>query len=186
MRTNESSDFSSVMNSSISITSYYFIQTSDELSRGIFFTNYTGAQQNKQYPLSPGTKNNNAIWNYNSSTGRTEYWVYIFVFNTYIDICHGATNHLCTNPGCTGANNYMITINNTKWSKSFNNDNNQPSLANSIPFVLGFDNTNKIVEGIDTEKTIYFRYWLDVPANSSASVYNTTYQIMTVASGYEC
>ncbi|MBU5689413.1 MAG: hypothetical protein KQA41_04285 [Candidatus Aenigmarchaeota archaeon] len=185
LRTNESSDFVAIMNSSISSTSFYYIQTSNKLSDGIFFTNSSGVLEKKQYPLQPGSSNNNALWNYNT-TFNTEYWIYAFVYNTEISICHGAVHHLCSNPNCVGPDNYIIDISNVKWSKSFSNDVNNPSLQEARPFSIGFDNQNKIIEGLNSEATLYFRYWLDVPPGSSASVYNTTYQIMAVVGGYDC
>lgn len=175
-----------VMNSSLAPEYFYFVQISDELSKGIFFTNSTGALENKQYPLLSGSKNNNAVWNYNKTNQKTEYWVYVYIRNTEINLCHGAVNHLCSNPNCTGDNNYIIPISNAKWSKSYINDQNNPSLSNAIPFVIGFDNQNKIESGLRETKTIYFRYWLDVPANSPPYTYNTTYQLMAVVSGYDC
>ncbi|MCX8179026.1 MAG: hypothetical protein N3D75_04340 [Candidatus Aenigmarchaeota archaeon] len=182
-KANESTDF--VMNTSLQNSIYYYIQTSAELSKGILFTNSTGANQNVQYMLVSGTTNNNAVWNYNNSNGKTEYWVYAYIQGAEISVCHGATNHLCSNPGCIGIDNYLININNAKWSKSETNDLNNPSISNSIPFVIGFDNQNKIIQNSDVPKTIYFRYWLDVPPNSPPYIFNTTYQIIGVVDN-EC
>ncbi|MEM5776846.1 MAG: hypothetical protein QXJ06_00160 [Candidatus Aenigmatarchaeota archaeon] len=185
-KTNESADITSIMNSSLEALSYYYIQTNDELSNGILFTNSTGLIDKKQYPLIPGSVNNNALWNYNGSEQKTEYWIYIHVSNTGISLCHGATNHLCSNPGCIGDENYIIPINNAKWSKSFVNTQYEPSLINAIPFTIGFDNSHKIVEYLAEDKTIYFRYWLDVPPSVPPYIYNTTYQIMAVVGGNDC
>jgi len=184
LRTNTSADL--VMNSSLTPQYFYFVQTSDELSRGIFFTNSTGSLENKQYPLISGTKNNNAVWNYNRTSQKTEYWVYVYLQNTEINLCHGAVNHLCSNPNCSGDDNYIIPIDNAKWSKSYVNDQYNPSLSDAVPFVIGFDNNNKLASGLREPATIYLRYWLDVPPNSPPYAYNTTYQIMAVVSGYDC
>ncbi|MEM5777118.1 MAG: hypothetical protein QXJ06_01580 [Candidatus Aenigmatarchaeota archaeon] len=184
IKNNESNDLT-IMNISISSTSFYYIQTSDKLSDGIFFTNSSGVLEKRQYPLQPGSSNNNAVWNYNTNDN-TEYWVYVFIYNTEISICHGAVHHLCSNPNCVGTDNYMIDISNAKWSKSFFNDKNNPSLQDAKPFSIGFDNQNKIAENLNSEATLYFRYWLDIPPGSSASIYNTSYQIMAVVGGYDC
>lgn len=174
------------MNATLSPVSYYYIQTSEELSKGIFYTNETGANENIQYGLISGSLNNNAVWNYNKTTQKTEYWVYAFVVGVNIDICHGATNHLCTNPGCSGPNNYMIDISNAKWSRSFENDVNNPSLSDAVRFVLNFDDNNRVVNNLGSTLTIYLRYWLDVPSNTPPYDYNTTYQLMAVLSGGNC
>jgi hypothetical protein len=184
LKTNESADF--VMNSSIYYTAFYYVQISDELSRGIFFTNSTGSLENKQYPLMPGTSDNNAIWNYNKTDQKTEYWIYFFVQNTEISLCQGALSDLCSKPNCSGEENYAIPISNAKWSKSYFNDQNNPSINDAKRFVIGFDNVNKIATNVQGSKTIYLRYWLDVPAGAPAYVYNTTYQIMAVVGGYDC
>ncbi|MCX8179458.1 MAG: hypothetical protein N3E38_01830 [Candidatus Aenigmarchaeota archaeon] len=180
MRINECSDFTSLMNISFSPSRHYYLQTSKELSKGIMFTNFTGSRENIQYPLVAGSKYNNATWNYNVSNGETEYWLYIFVVGGEIDLCHGASSHLCSTPNCE---NNFIEIENVKWSISYENNINFPSLAAHKKLSLGFD---KIVTNVREPTTIYFRYWLNVPPNSPASAYNTTYQIMAVVSGYDC
>lgn len=178
IKTNESADFE--MNATIESSIHYYIQTSSQLSKGIFFTNSTGAEQNVQYNVIPGSFNNNAVWNYNNTDKKTEYWVYVYIQGAQINVCHGATNHLCSNPGCIGFDNYLININNAKWSKSTSNDINNPSLSNALPFVIGFDNQNKIADLTNNSQTIYFRYWLDIPPSVPPYIYNTTYQIIGV------
>ncbi|MFH8080601.1 MAG: hypothetical protein QXO84_01845 [Candidatus Aenigmatarchaeota archaeon] len=183
LKVNESADFISIMNSSLVPYNFYYIQTSAELSKGILFTNSTGSEENKQYPLIAGSWANNAIWNYNKSSGKTEYWVFVYVMGVELDLCHNAKNHLCSTQNCSGPNNYLIDIKNARWSISLQNDLENPSLADSISFSL---QPEKFATKIGSPTTIYFRYWLDVPPNSSAASYNTTYQITSVVSGYEC
>ena len=173
------------MNATLTPQRFYWIKMSDKLAEGIFFTNKTGALLNIQYKLISGSADNDAIWNYNASNKKTEYWVWVNG-NVKIDLCHGATNHLCTNPGCSGPGNYMIDISNVKWSSSLTNDENNPSLSNAVPFVIGFDNEHKVVEGLQPPDDVYLRYWLDVPSNTPAYDYNTTYQIMAVIAGDTC
>lgn len=174
------------MNVSLSAEYYYYIQTSEKLSEGIYFTNETGANDNIQYKLLSGSTNNNAIWNYNKTSQRTEYWVYAYISDITIDICQGAVTHLCSNPGCSPPDNYMININNAKWSKSTINDLTHPSISDATSFVLGYDNIHKVATNLGHSTTIYFRYWLDVPPNTPAYNYNTTYQIMAVLAGELC
>jgi|GEM_PF-3278027 len=174
----------SVINASIYQIPYYYIIVSDKLFEGILYTNETGAMQNVQYPLLSGSTNNNAIWNYNKSY-QTEYWI-AFMGNIPGDICHGATNHLCSTPNCSGPNNFQIDISNAKWSSSLQNDQNNPSLSNAKPFVIGFDNNNKVSKNTQNNTIIYLRYWLDLPPATPALNYNTTYQIRLVYAGESC
>ncbi|MEM7826484.1 MAG: hypothetical protein QW451_02540 [Candidatus Aenigmatarchaeota archaeon] len=174
-----------VINASILFVPYYYVIVSEKLSEGIFFTNETGAVENVQYPLTAGTTNNNAIWNYNKSSGKTEYWIY-FDGDVNGDICHGATNHLCSTPGCSGEGNVQINISNAKWSSSSRNDLYNPSLSNAVPFVIGFDNTHKVFSNLKPKSFVYLRYWLDVPPATPASNFNTTYQLRVVMEGESC
>lgn len=174
-----------VMNVSIEFVPYYYIVISDKLWEGIFYTNETGKDENLQYPLTPGSSGNSAVWNYNKSNKKTEYWVF-FDGNVKGDICHGATNHLCSTPGCGGENNVQINISNAKWSSSLLNTEDEPSLSNAAPFVIGFDDKRKVYSSITPKTTIYLRYWLDVPPTTPALTYNTTYQIRVVPEGGSC
>jgi hypothetical protein len=169
----------------VSLSRYYYIVISDKLWAGIFYTNETGVAQNVQYPLLAGSGNNSAVWNYNKSNGKTEYWIY-YGGNTNSDICHGATHHLCSRPGCIGLDNVLINISNAKWSASLTNDFNNPSLSNTVPFIIGFDNLHKVYTNLSPGTTVYLRYWLDVPPASAANTYSTTYQIRVVPAGEDC
>jgi len=175
-----------LVNISISQPSYYFIQTSEKLSSGVFFTNYTGALNNEQYQLLPGTTDNNATWNYNKTNMKTEYWILSYSNGVYINICQGAVNHLCSNANCSGFDNYIIPIDNVKWSSSFENNANYPSLLQAKKMKIGFDNNNKIAEKLNGQYNIFLRYWLSVPPNTPPYNYNTTYQIKVVVYGYDC
>jgi hypothetical protein len=174
-----------IMNVSIVFVPHYYIIVSDKLWEGIFYTNETGAAENVQYPLLSGSENNNAVWNYNKSNQKTEYWIF-FGGNVAGDICHGATNHLCSNPGCLGADNVQINISYAKWSSSLTNDKDNPSLSVAKPFVIGFDNENKVSANTQPNTIIYLRYWLTVPPATPAKNYNTTYQIRVVPAGESC
>lgn len=174
----------SVINASIIFVPYYYVIVSEKLSEGIFFTNATGAIENVQYPLTAGTSNNNAIWNYNKSS-QTEYWIY-FDGKVNVDICHGATNNLCSTPGCSGQGNVEIDISNAKWSSSLSNNPYNPSLSDAKPFVIGFDNRNKVFSNLKPKSFVYLRYWLDVPPATPASSFNTTYQLRVVIEGESC
>ena len=172
-------------NLSLLPTYYYCIILSEKLSDGIFFTNETGASENVQYPLLSGSYDNNAIWNYNKYTGETGYWVSVNGTIT-VDICHGTTSNLCSTPGCSGVGNVEIDISNAKWSSSFENSRNKPSITDAKPFVVGFDNENKVAKNVHPPSTVYLRYWLSLPPNTPPLTYDTNYHIMVVVAGDTC
>jgi hypothetical protein len=133
-----------------------------------------------------GTFDNNATWNYNRTDKKTEYWILVYSNAVDLDVCQGAENHLCSNINCSGFDNYIITIDNVKWSSSFLNDQFNPSLSSAKPMKIGFDNENKIGEQLSGENKIFLRYWLNVPPNTPPYNFNTTYQIKVVVHGYDC
>jgi hypothetical protein len=173
------------MNTTVSSPVFYYITMSEKLSEGIFYTNETGAGENVQYPLLSGSENNNAVWNFNKSDKRTEYWIFTYG-SVQIDLCHGAVSHLCSNPGCSGPDNVQINISNAKWSSSRINNENYPTLSEAKSFLIGFDSENKVDRNVETNTTTYLRYWLTIPPNTSALNYNTTYQIRAVLAGENC
>jgi len=166
----------------VSIAGYYYIIISDRLAEGIWFTNSIGAKENVMYPLIAGTFFNNATFNYNKTTNKTEYWAYVSSSN--LEICNGAKYNLCSNLTCIGYDNFEILIGNVSWSASGLNDEQNPSLSNSIRMVLGYDNENKTKP--NSEGYVYFRYWLDVPPGFPAYNYSTIYQIQAVQEGGNC
>jgi hypothetical protein len=174
-----------VINVSIKFVPYYYIIISDKLWEGIFYTNETGAYENVQYPLLSGSENNNAVWNYNRSSLNTEYWIF-FGGNINGDICHGATSHLCSKPGCIGPDNVQINISYAKWASSLTNSFDSPNIRDAVPFVIGFDNVHKVSVNTQPNTKIYLRYWLTIPPNTPALNYNTTYQIRIVPAGESC
>ena len=167
-----------------SLINYYSITISDELAKGIWFTNLTGSVENIQYPLVAGTFKNNATFNYNKTDQKTGYWIYESG-NLKIDLCSGAKYNLCSNLTCYGGVNEEIDIGNVTWSSSSLNDVDNPSMSGSTSMVLGYDNSNKIV-GLDPKSYAYLRYWLDVPSGYPPYNYSTIYQIQAVPAGDAC
>lgn len=175
------------MNASVMPVRFYYITMSDKLSEGIDFTNETGAVENVQYPLLSGSYDNSAIWNYNKTDKKTEYWIYFYGQEVSIDICHGATGHLCSNEGCSGPDNVQIDISSIGWTKSTTNDASSPPAAPyATPMVIGYDGVNRIGESMEPNTTAYVRYWFDVPVNVPALDYSTVYQIKAVLAGESC
>jgi len=166
------------MNSSI-YTGIFYVEVSDKIMEGILFTNSTGSLENKQYPLIAGTRDNNATWNYNSTSSqkKTSYW--IKVSGREADICHRALQHLCVNNNCS---EYFIDVGNVSWSASFLNDQDNPSLKYASPLSLNFQKVSENVKDVE----IFLRYWLDVPPGAEGGNYTTLYEIKIVPAGESC
>lgn len=164
-------------------TSYYYIELSDKLADGIFFTNLTGSILNKQFPLTAGTSNNNATWNYDNSDPNKASGYWFFIGGNYpVDVCHKTKTNLCSNFNCSGINNTEIGIGNVSWSISEICDKENPSLIDSKRMKLSWE---KIVENAINKKYC-LRYWLNVPPGTPARNYSTKYLIEIVPKGKPC
>lgn len=165
----------------------YSIEISERLAEGIFFTNLTGSLINVQYPLMPGSKKNNATWNYDLNEPYRRSGYQIFVHGKIrIDICHGAETNLCSTPNCSGEGNVEINITNMVWSSSLIGNENNPSLTDYKHMTIGYDNYNKVAVGVKEGDIVYLRYWLDVPPATPGGNYTTIYKIQAVPSGGKC
>lgn len=159
------------------------IVLSDELVRGIFFTNKTGAENNVQYPLDLNDWNN-ASWNYNSSDNnkRTEYWIKNNG-TTPIDICQKGENDLTCYPG-EPCGSFAIAIANVSWSNSTINNIAYPEFDTSKRLALNTYST--IAYSLSVGSSIYLRYWLFAPPYAPSGKYNTTIIFKAVQAGNSC
>jgi hypothetical protein len=164
----------------ITLTPYIFSMTvSPKLSEGIFFTNKTGGEINVQFNVDI-LQWNNATWNYNATSKKTEYWIN----NTGtvpLDICFKANSDLtCSQGTCLG---YTISADNIAWNNSTLNDQSNPSYDTSKRLSTSYQ---KIAYNVQPGTTIYLRFWLYVPAGKPSGIYNTTYTARAVDPGASC
>jgi hypothetical protein len=163
-----------------SISQPITIQTSGNLTVGIFFTN--GTQIGIQYPITNVSAKNNATANYWGSGYGTEYWVQSDNSNTinisvYFTACEnlenktlGAYINLTWNPsGSQGA----FFANGTSATA--------PTLNPTDAWAFKVDNWVTFTSQLDKGNKIYLRFWLDPwPDNAPTGIYNTTYKIRAV------
>jgi len=164
----------------ITLTPYILsIEISQKLSEGIFFTNKTGGETNVQYDVDI-LQWNNATWNYNATSKKTEYWIN----NTGtvpIDVCFKANSDLiCSQGTCIGT---TISIENVAWNNSTANDQSNPSYDTNKRLSLSYQ---KIAYNVQPGVKIYLRFWLYVPAGKPSGIYNATYAVKAVDFGVSC
>jgi len=154
---------------------------SDELVKGIFFTNRTGAEQNVQYNVDVNNWNN-ATWNYNASDSKTEYWIKNNG-TTSIDVCQKATsNMVCQDEWC---GSYQIYIGNVSWSNSTLNDASNPSFSTLYPLTLSYSG-NRSAYNLELSTSIYLRFFFFVPPYVPSGRYNSSIVFKAVKAGDPC
>jgi hypothetical protein len=169
-----------------SISQPITIQTSGNLSAGIFFTN--GSTIGVQYPITDVTIENNATANYWGSNYGTEYWVQSASSNKInITIHFTACDDL--------KNSTLGSYINVTWDNSadggqgafFGNGTSATAPTLNVNPNYAFKKVpNWVVVGskVDAGNTIYLRFWLDPwPNNAPSGIYNTTYKILAVEYG---
>jgi len=158
---------------------------SNNLSRGIFFTNKTSIGL-PQVPISNMTTEHNATDNYSGPSYNTTYWLTAGPGNTinvaaYMSICdylrnatYGSIINLTYDSGDGGQG--MFFKNSTTPSAT------DPSLTVSPDW--GFplpDNFRLIANNTAPGQSVFFRFWLDPhPNNAPSGIYNTTFKIRVV------
>jgi hypothetical protein len=163
-----------------SISQPITIQTSGNLTVGIFFTN--GTQIGIQYPITNVSAKNNATANYWGSGYGTEYWVQSDNSNTinisvYFTACENLENKTL------GA--YINLTYNAGEGAFFGNstttDASTPGLNPTAGYAFNVDNWVTFASQLDKGNKIYLRFWLDPwPNNVPTGIYNTTYKIRAV------
>jgi hypothetical protein len=165
-----------------SISQPISINTSGNLTVGIFFTN--GTQIGIQYPITNVTIENNATGNYWGASYGTEYYVGSSVGNT-INITIGFT--ACDNLRNSTLGAYI----NLTWDTGdggqgafFGNSTTSataPSLTVSSDYAFKVDAWTIPGPLVSPGQKLYLRFWLDPwPNNVPSGIYNTTYKIRAV------
>ena len=164
----------------VTLTPYIFSLTlSSKLLEGIFFTNKTGGEINVQFNVDI-LQWNNATWNYNATSKKTEYWINNSG-TVPLDICFKANSDLsCSQGTCLG---YTISADNIAWNNSTLNDQSNPSYDTSKRLSTSYQ---KIVYNLQPGNITYLRFWLYVPSGKPSGIYNTTYTARAVDPGASC
>jgi hypothetical protein len=151
--------------SNVSIGKYLSINMSDNLAEGIIFGDVT------ELPA----VDTNASHNYDGAGSGSSMFVTVGVdSNTPVDFCVKASGDLMTD----GAD--ILGIGNETYSNaSVATSPALPGTALTTSFVKGMTN---IAEG----DSVYYRFWLDVPTNQPAGVYNNTIYFKGVVTTESC
>ena len=176
------------------------IELSENLTRGIFFTNTTGSMDHNQYPITDMEAWNNATWNYNTST-TSGYWVRACSGNQInITVCHCACEDLTCKSGLCTPNVDTLNVKCTDESNpdecvGFRNETSDtpgvfsvstPSPQYGLTTLEG-DQNQIIAQKLEPGEYVNLRYWLDPSPNSAPSGnYTTTFKIYAVEYGGDC
>ena len=188
-----SPEYSGPMNASIQ--QVISISLSENLTKGIFFTNDT--MNDTQVNISVMEGRNNAIYNYpGGDQSKTEYWIQSTSGTTNVTICHCACAPLtCSGGGlCTiGTDTLAVACSNPGSPDdcvgfyNTSNDNTGGSMSSGYTSPnFGFpaiDQYQIIGPIVDNNKYVNLRYWLNPnPDNAPSGIYNTTWMIRAVES----
>jgi len=162
--------------SNVSITTYFSISMSGNLSDGIQFGEVSSL---------PAT-NVNASHNYdganttedsNGTEQGTRYWMNVSVdSNTAVDFCIKAD---ALN---TSESDVIGLANETFYNNTITNSTH-PSFASEVGLTTSYDEAGfNVAQGIAN----YYRFWLDVPAATATGTYNNTVSFKGVATATGC
>ena len=165
--------------SNVTISSYFAIAMSQNLSNGIQFGsvstlpttsqnathNYDGVNTTAQNITLNGT-NGTSMWMNVSSDS-----------NTAVDFCTKADAALTTSGGST------IGVGNETYHNSTQTNITIPNILSEVAFT-----TSYVKAGFNTSigSNNYYRFWLDVPAGTASGSYNNTISFEGIATGGAC
>ncbi len=158
--------------SNVTITTYFSIAMSENLSDGIQFGNVSSL---------PAT-NVNATHNYDgvetvSPSPGTSMWMNVSSdSNTNVDFCINA-DALNTSGGDE------IGLGNETFSNSTDTNSTLPALGDEASITLSYADAGY---NITIGGNNYYRFWLDVPAGTPAGTYNNTVSFKGITTGGSC
>jgi len=153
--------------SNVTISTYFSIDMSTNLSEGIQFG---------EVSTLPAT-NVNATHNYDGGSSATTYWMNVSDdSNTAVDFCIKA-DALNTSTGDE------IGLDNETYSNSTSTDSANPALGDEVGFTTSYVKSG---DDIAAGSENYYRFWLDVPAATATGTYNNTVYFKGVTSTGSC
>jgi hypothetical protein len=154
--------------SNVSITTYFSIAMSENLSDGIQFGSISSL---------PAT-DINASHNHDGASSATTMWMNVSTdSNTAVDFCINASATLST----TGGDSFQVG--NETYANSTWNNITDPRFANEVSLTAAWVKSGyNITAGSDN----YYRFWLDIPAAQASGTYNNTVEFKGVSIGGGC
>ncbi len=159
--------------SNVTISTFFAIAMSTNLSDGIRFGNLT------TLPVT----NQNATHNFDGtnttmSGNGTSMWVNVSTdSNTAVDFCLKADDNLRTSGGD------VLTLANESYHNSSVTNLTQPDMGSEIAFTSSYV---KAGPNVAAGSQHYYRFWLDVPAGQASGTYNNTISVKGVSTGGSC
>lgn len=158
--------------SNVTISVYFAVEMSANLSNGIEFGNITTLPATNQN----STDNYNGVNTTPNGTG-TSTWMNVSTdSNTAVDFCIKADAALTSGANTIGVGNETYH-NDTVTNTTRPNINNEVALTTS--YVKAGPNT-----GVGNRT--FYRFWLDVPAGTASGTYNNTLSFKGVGTGGTC
>lgn len=126
--------------------------------------------------VTPGTTNNNATGNFNSSK-QSEYFISVLPStNVNVDFCIRSNTNLTT-----GA--VAIPFPNYRFSNETQTDANRPGYPPNVLPINANDTFTRETTGVAPGGKDYYRFYLDVPAAQQPGVYSNTVIFRAVRTG---
>ncbi len=154
--------------SNVTISTYFAIDMSINLSDGIYFGNVSSLP----------AINQNATHNYdNGSLGTTMFMNVSTDSNTNVDFCIDANDNLKSSGGD------QIVIGNESYANATTTNSSHPVLVSEVALTTGY-----VMAGpnISAGSNIYYRFWLDVPTGIPSGNYNNTINFKGISTGGSC
>ena len=124
--------------------------------------------------LVPNTDDNAAEHNADGDGGVATYYISMAPNNSVdVDFCINATN-LTSGVNTIALGNYTLSNSTTS---------SPPAAADSEAFTEDFV---KQIEGVTSSQSVYYRFWLDIPAQQPAGTYTNTVTFKAIESGTSC
>lgn len=160
--------------SNVTISTYFAIALSANLTDGIQFGNVTTLPALAQ----------NATHNYDSSSNTTpvapgtSFWANVSTdSNTHVDFC------LKGNANLTNTGGDRIELGNETYANNTASNASLPDPALEVAFTAAYVKAGpNISEGSNN----YYRFWLDIPAGTPTGTYNNTVSFKGVSTGGNC
>lgn len=160
--------------SNVTISTYFAIELSANLTNGITFGTVSTLPATNQNGTGDYVAGANTTGN---GTG-TSYWVNVSTdSNSRLDFCVKSDAALQTSGGST------IGVGNESYQNSSNTNRTLPNVDAEIAYTTSYV---KAGNNISIGGRNFYRFWLDVPAATTAGDYNNTVSFKGISTGGSC
>ncbi len=155
--------------SNVTISKYLSVSMSENLSEGILFGTVNSLPANNQ----------NSTHNHDgASSGSTMFLNVSSDSNTPVDFCIKANDDLTDSEGGN-----ILAIANESYHFSLTTDVSNPDLSSEVSLTTDYV---KAGQDVAVGDSMYYRFWLDIPAATASGTYNNTINFKGVQNGTAC